>query len=98
MASHHAVGLILRFVRGTVDGMRQRNRELELNQAITSLADFLESYNQSIPAGFPRASVKVLKQFQEAYPILFKRGDEWSIDRHRKRLLDWLLSHPDAAA
>lgn len=56
----------------------------------------MASYNQGIPAGFTRASVRALKQFQGTYPILFKNGDFWSIDRHRKRLMDWLLVHPDA--
>ncbi len=70
--------------------------EQERNQAATSLAVFMESYNQGIPAGFPRASVRALKQFQVTYPMLFKNGDFWSIDRHRKRLMDWLLAHPDA--
>ena len=71
----------------------KRTTELEQNQVRTTLAAFMESYNRSIPGGFPPASVKMLKQFQAAYPLLFKHGDEWSIDRHRKRLMDWLISH-----
>ena len=63
------------------------------NQALTTLADFIESYNRSIPVGFPRASAKVLKEFQVAHPALFKTGDKWSVDRHRKRMMDWLSSY-----
>lgn len=76
--------------------MRTKNIELERNQVKTSISDFLESYNKSVPVSFPRASLKVLKQFQILHPILFKHGDEWSIDRHRKRVMDWIPSHNEA--
>ncbi|MBI4132304.1 MAG: hypothetical protein HY474_01595 [Candidatus Sungbacteria bacterium] len=75
--------------------MRTRDYERERNELATPILVFLESYNQKLPAGFPRASVAALKQFQTAYPTLFKHGDAWSIDKHRKRLMDWLASHRD---
>lgn len=59
------------------------------------MAAFLENYNRNIPAGYPQASTKMLKQFQVAHPILFKHGDEWSVDKHRKKLMDWLSSSPN---
>ncbi|MBI4132580.1 MAG: hypothetical protein HY473_00565 [Candidatus Sungbacteria bacterium] len=77
--------------------MKQNNRELELNQTGTTLSIFMASYNQNLPQGFPRASVKALQEFQVTHPLLFKRGDEWSIDRHRKRLMDWLSSRHDVS-
>lgn len=55
----------------------------------------MESYNKSIPVSFPHASLKTLKKFQVTHPILFKHGDEWSIDKHRKRLMDWLPSYSE---
>jgi hypothetical protein len=67
--------------------------ELEKNQLGTSLAIFMASYNKGVPSGFPAASVKTLKQFQEIYPSLFKKADEWCIDRHRKRFMDWSFSN-----
>lgn len=70
-----------------------KDNELKLNQIRTSLLIFMESYNDSIPAGFPHASVKILKRFQVLNPLLFKHGDEWSIDKHRKRFMDWLSSY-----
>ena len=73
--------------------MRTRDYERERNELATPLLAFLESYNQKLPDGFPRASVAALKQFQTTYPGLFKRGDAWSIDKHRKRLMDWLAAH-----
>ncbi len=72
--------------------MKQKNDPLKLNQLETSLPIFMASYNQSVPAGFPHASAKALKQFQELHPMLFKHSHEWSIDKHRKRLMDWLPS------
>ncbi|MDP3785060.1 MAG: hypothetical protein Q8R12_03215 [bacterium] len=77
--------------------MRTRNIELELNQTATSLAVFMESYNKSIPVSFPQASVKTLKKFQTTHPVLFKNGDEWSIIKHRKKLMDWLPSYCDVS-
>ncbi len=70
---------------------------LKRNQIGTPLLIFMESYNKSIPVDFPHPSVKVLKVFQELHPMLFKRGDEWSIDKHRKRLMDWLPSYNTTA-
>ena len=70
----------------------KRNRDLEINQVSTTLPVFMETYNKSIPDGFPVVSVSILKKFQALHPILFKNGDEWSIDKHRKKLMDWLPS------
>ena len=68
----------------------KRNRDLEINQVGTTMSVFMETYNKSIPASFPAVSVPVLKKFQTLHPTLFKNGDEWSIDKHRKKLMDWL--------
>ncbi|OGF62845.1 hypothetical protein A2662_02995 [Candidatus Giovannonibacteria bacterium RIFCSPHIGHO2_01_FULL_45_33] len=76
--------------------MKSKNdRILEQNQNVTTLAVFIESYNKSVPEGFPKASVKSLRKFQVSYPALFKNGDDWSIDKHRKKLMDWLISNAD---
>ena len=74
--------------------MRSSNyTALEINQEITSLISFMESYNESTPKSFPRASVETLKQFQETNPSLFQNKNAWSIDKHRKRFMDWHSSH-----
>lgn len=72
--------------------MKRKNDPLEKNLLITTSDVFLENYNKSTPAGFPQATVEALKKFQIANPALFKRSDMWSIDKHRKRLMDWLSS------
>lgn len=71
----------------------REREELELSQMQTPLLVFLEAYNQSIPATFPRASVAILKKFQGTHPTLFKNGDMWSTARHRKKIIDWLSSN-----
>ena len=73
--------------------MKQKNKEWEQNQIMTPTVVFMESYNRITPDGFPRVTVKVLREFQKEYPTLFKDPDEWSIDKHRKKLMDWLSSH-----
>ena len=77
--------------------MKRNREELELSQMQVPLSAFLESYNQNIPASFPRASVVTLKKFQSTHPMLFKHGDTWSIAQHRKRLIDWLSGYRNIA-
>ena len=73
--------------------MRGNSEQIKINQTATTLAVFMESYNKSIPEGYPRASATVLKKFQVAHQMLFKHGDSWSVDRHRKKVMDWLSEH-----
>ena len=75
--------------------MRTKNKDWEKNQAMTTIASFMDSYNKSIPEGFPKASTRLLRKFQAAHASLFKSADEWSIDKHRKKLMDWLSANHD---
>ena len=75
--------------------MKKRDIQRELNEAGTTIVVFMESYNKSVPVGFPISSVKLLQKFKQERPTLFKNGDEWSIDRHRNHFMDWLHSHRD---
>ena len=70
--------------------MKKYGEELRIGQRQTSLLDFLESYNKNMPKGFPLATALLLKKFKGAQPGLFKNGDLWSLDQHRKKLIDWL--------
>ena len=70
--------------------MRGNSEQIKINQTATTLAVFMESYNKSIPAEYPHASATLLKKFQIANLALFKHGDSWSVDRHRKKVMDWL--------
>jgi hypothetical protein len=73
--------------------MKRRDLELEQNQTKTDIIVFLEAYNKSVPQNFPRASAKALRAFQTSNPSLFKAGDEWSIELHRKKFMDWLPTY-----
>jgi spermidine/putrescine-binding protein len=64
--------------------------EIDTSIIPITLNEFLESYNKNMPANFPRASVELLKKFKEEHSALFKNGNFWSLDQHRKKLMDWL--------
>ncbi|MDP2705137.1 MAG: hypothetical protein U1D31_03320 [Patescibacteria group bacterium] len=68
----------------------KREKELKPSEMQISLSAFLEFYNKNMPEGYPRASVELLKKFQSAHSMLFKHGNLWSLDQHRKKLIDWL--------
>lgn len=77
--------------------MKEKNNPLELNQVRIPILAFMEFYNKTIPISFPHASVKILKHFQILNPVLFKHTKEWSIDKHRKKVMDWLSSYSNKA-
>ncbi|OHA01501.1 MAG: hypothetical protein A3C12_01870 [Candidatus Sungbacteria bacterium RIFCSPHIGHO2_02_FULL_49_20] len=77
--------------------MKKYREELAANQMQVSLSDFLESYNKNMPADFPRASVALLNKFKDTHSTLFRHGDLWSVDLHRKRLIDWMPRYGDAS-
>ena len=77
--------------------MKKYGKELRIGQVQLSLLNFLESYNQNMPKDFPLASVTLLKKFKDAQPALFKNGDLWSLDQHRKKLIDWLPRNNSAS-
>ena len=56
------------------------------------LSGFLKSYNEGLPIQFPRASLPLLREFRRAHTALFKTGGAWSLDQHRKKVMDWLTS------
>ena len=49
------------------------------------------------PAAFPHTSVALLKKFKALHPLFFKHGNLWSLDEHRKKIMDWLPQHLAAA-
>lgn len=70
--------------------MKKYGDNLKISQERVSPADFMESYNKNTPESFPRVTLVLLKKFKEAHSSLFKQSDMWSIDLHRKKLMDWL--------
>ena len=71
--------------------MRSPDLDKERSEKVRSLADFLRLYNEKLPGSFPQASLGLLKEFKAAHPHFFKT-DEWSLDLHRKKVMDWLRS------
>lgn len=52
---------------------------------------FINDYNLLFNVPNYRINKNTCEQFRKECPNLFK-NPEWSLDRHRKRLMDWLLS------
>ncbi len=55
-----------------------------------SAKEFMESFNKNMPLGYPRASLAILEKFKQAHASLFKSNGSWSLDQHRKRMIEWL--------
>jgi hypothetical protein len=70
--------------------MKSSLKKPDPSQEQISLSDFLKSYNKNIPEGFPHASEALLKRFKSEHPGFFKHGESWSLDEHRKKIVDWL--------
>ncbi len=64
----------------------------DINFEGKTLTTFVRYYNENTPEQFPRASVESLTKFKASHAELFKESDEWTIDKHRKKLMDWLTS------
>ena len=69
------------------------NKPPDINCIGTSAAVFLQNYNENIPGVFPQATTKTLEKFQTTHPSLFKGNNEWIVDKHRKKFMDWLVSN-----
>ena len=73
--------------------INKKDKEQDANLVGSSTEVFIQYYNENIPDAFPRATLKTLGEFQALYPSLFKENDEWIINKHRKKFMDWLSSH-----
>lgn len=78
--------------------MKGLDLDKERSEQRLSVGEFLKFYNDGLPAEFPRASLPILKEFNKKYPELFKAGNSWSLDQHRKKLIDWLPMYLRSAA
>lgn len=73
---------------------KMKDNSPDVNLISVPAADFIKYYNKNIPESFPHLSLKLLEEFRIAHPSLFKNENEWTIDKHRKKLMDWLASSP----
>lgn len=70
--------------------MRTPDLDRARSEKKRTLDEFLTLYNASLPAGFPSASVALLEEFRTGHKNLFPAGSRWTLDRHRKEVMDWL--------
>lgn len=68
---------------------RASNRIVPDERPLTS-AEFMESFNANMPEGYPHVTLAILEKFKAAHPNLFKTGNHWTLDLHRKRMIEWL--------
>jgi hypothetical protein len=73
--------------------MRSPDLDRERSEKLLSLPAFLKSYNEGLPFEFPRASLPLLREFRKGHATLFKHSDSWSLDQHRKVVMNWLPAH-----
>lgn len=71
----------------------KKHDDTAVNFIEVSPSEFVQEYNKNIPDAFPHVSLKILEKFRKAYPALFKDNSEWTNDKHRKKLMDWLVSN-----
>lgn len=70
--------------------MKTYHVDAEQGEVRLSVNEFLKFYNEGLPLEYPRASLPVLKEFKKTFPALFKQNDSWSLEQHRKKVMDWL--------
>lgn len=70
--------------------MAKDKKNMKEGPVLISVSEFLESYNKNMPSGWPRATAVLLQKFRDAHEALFTHGDLWSLDQHRKKMMDWL--------
>ena len=69
--------------------MKKTSKVVPVEVFLTS-SEFVESYNRNMPEGYPHVSIAILEKFRNCHLSLFKSNDLWSLDLHRKRMIDWL--------
>lgn len=70
--------------------MKKVPGQVMLNEVMLTMPEFLETYNKHMPKGYPHVSLEILQKFKDEHLSLFKNGGLWSLDQHRKRMIDWL--------
>ncbi|MHB8710570.1 MAG: hypothetical protein ACYC6X_03420 [Minisyncoccota bacterium] len=70
--------------------MKAPDLDRQRSEKSRSLNEFLKLYNENLPLAFPRASAALLEDFKSGHANLFKSNRVWSLDLHRKKVMDWL--------
>jgi hypothetical protein len=72
--------------------MKGPDLDRERSEKQRSLADFASRYNENLPQTFPRVTPALLREFKNTHAECFKTGDHWSLELHRKRVMDWMTA------
>ncbi len=75
--------------------MRTPDLDRARSEKKRTLLDFMASYNENLPVIFPRASEELLKEFRSGHAGLFPSGNGWTLDQHRRKVMDWLRSRKE---
>lgn len=70
--------------------MKKLSERIVPNETPLSAEEFLESFNANMPEGYPHVTMEILERFKLAHPNLFKKPNVWTLDLHRKRMIEWL--------
>ncbi len=70
--------------------MRRDPNFIPLNELPLTIHEFLKSYNENMPQNHPQVSLALLQKFKDEHLSLFKIENTWTLDQHRKRLIEWL--------
>lgn len=73
--------------------MKSTDLDRERSEKQLTLEEFSVSYNEGLPAGYPAVTKPLLKIFRTNNAHFFKQADAWSLDQHRKKVMDWLPSY-----
>ena len=72
--------------------MRTPDLDRARSEEMHTLPEFLKLYNQNLPEGFTKASTALLEEYKETHGGFSKAVHSWSLDQHRKKVMDWLRS------
>lgn len=70
--------------------MKKDPNFIPVHERVMSEEAFIASFNANMPEGYPHVTQETMKKFKAAHPSLFKSEHAWSLDQHRKRLIEWL--------
>ncbi len=70
--------------------MKKVSNQVMPNEIPLTTVEFLESYNSNMPDNYPRASLALLEKFKQTHLKLFKVDGYWTLNQHRKRIIEWL--------
>ncbi len=75
--------------------MRTPDLDRARSEKKRTLTDFVALYNENLPLSFTPASEELLKEFKQGHKGLFPAGKGWSLDQHRRKVMDWLRARKD---